>query len=108
MSAKADVVRLAALGAKPCSNSSSSPNTSPCTMRSNLSERLPASGLSSICTRGSTCSPSPAGPRAKQKIDGVGRIARLEHPFAGGKRTQLQARAADQLMRGISGSAHQR
>ena len=47
-------------------------------------------------------------PRAKQKIDGVGRIARLEHPLAGGKRTQLQARAADQLMRGIAGPAHQR
>ena len=52
--------------------------------------------------------PLAAGPRAEQEIDGVGRIARLEHPFAGGERAQLQARAADQLMRGIAGPAHQR
>ena len=52
--------------------------------------------------------PLSAHARAEQKVDGVGRIARPEHPFAGGKHAELKPRALDEQKRGIARPAHQR
>ncbi len=52
--------------------------------------------------------PLSAHARAEQEVDGVRRVARPEHPFAGGKRAELKPRALDELMRGIARPAHQR
>ena len=108
MSAKAEVVRLAALGAQALLQQLELAEH--LAMHDALESKRALAGLRLELDlhQGIDMQPLASRPRAEQEIDGVGRIARLEHPFAGGERAQLQARAADQLMRGIAGPAHQR
>ena len=50
----------------------------------------------------------PAPARAEQQIDGIGRIAGPEHPFAGRQRAELKPRPPDELKRLAARAAHQR